>query len=206
MHKEITEEFAKLTVTLLIQDQEIQITSGREIYLHCGNSKECNPDIPVTSVLDPLRLTAKLKTSCPASNPNSIWRGLAERMEIKPCWICPWEYSNIPCDDDSKWKQSPPTHSIQNSMNLNQTNKFLRFIKHQFRFSSFQIALPLSLQFDEHSVHINYQLQIWNFSCKMINSAINPSILVLIPFFKIPLDHLTKTIYTFQIQLSNSKI
>lgn len=108
-------------------DQNQLLTGGKRYhvcsccemtYLHRREAKDGDSDIAVTGVLDPLRLTSKLKTGPPASHPNCISRYLAENMKIKPCGFRRLKSPQVPRNDSSSWKQNAPTHDIQYSMNL----------------------------------------------------------------------------------------
>lgn len=93
------------------------------IYLDSCKGEQGNSDFPVSRVYNPFGLTSELNSGSPAGDPNGITRYLAEYMKIKPCWIRRLKRPQVPCYDDPNRKQQPPTHSIQNSMNLKQTHK-----------------------------------------------------------------------------------
>jgi len=63
-------------------------------------------------------VTAKLETSSPTSNTNYVCRGLAGNVKVKPSRVSRFEHLQIPSYDGTKGHQSPPAHSIKNSMDL----------------------------------------------------------------------------------------
>jgi hypothetical protein len=87
-------------------------------YLQSAESEDCDPDVPVERVGDPLGQVSEMDAGRPAGHPDAVPEQLASDVKVEPRRVSRPERLEVSREDGSHGQQKPPAHRIQDPMSL----------------------------------------------------------------------------------------